>query len=158
VAGFKIPQWENYPDGRSIPGHEYQRISVATFATHDHKPVRALWEDAFEESNSDSEQACQDLAKIAAFAGVPAPDGNNDYDRDFYAPIMEALFRCESWIALVMITDLLARKDRFNVPGTATSSNWSRRMSKTVKGLQQSRSVRKRMRAIRELMQKTGRI
>ena len=37
--------------------------------------------------------------------------------RDFYPAIFEALFRSESWIALVMITDLLGRKDRFNVPG-----------------------------------------
>ena len=48
---------------------------------------------------------------------------------------MEALFRSESWIAIVMITDLLARKDRFNVPGTAANSNWSRRMQKTVHGV-----------------------
>jgi 4-alpha-glucanotransferase len=158
VAGFKIPQWENHPDGRSISGSDYQRLSIATYATHDHKPVRALWEDAFEESNSDSKQAIHDLAKIAEFAALPPPETGCDYDRDFYAPIMEALFRCESWVALVMITDLLARKDRFNVPGTAASSNWSRRMGKTVKGLQQSRSVRKRMRLIRELLEKTGRI
>jgi 4-alpha-glucanotransferase len=158
VAGFKIPQWENHPNGRSIPGRDYQRVSVATFATHDHKPIHALWQDAFEQSTSDSEQARHDLAKIAEFAGVPAPDGNSDFDRDFYGPVMEALFRCDSWIALVMITDLLARKDRFNVPGTAASSNWSRRMGKTVKALQQSRSVRKRMRLIRELLEKTGRV
>ncbi|HSP45648.1 MAG TPA: 4-alpha-glucanotransferase [Chthoniobacterales bacterium] len=158
IAGFKIPQWENYPDGRSIPGREYQPLSVATYATHDHKPVRALWEDGFERSTSDSEQARHDLAKIAEFAGVPAPDGESDFDRDFYGSIMEALFRCESWIALVMVTDLLARKDRFNVPGTATSSNWSRRMGQTVKGLQASRSVRRRVRLIRALLEKTGRI
>jgi 4-alpha-glucanotransferase len=158
VAGFKIPQWENHPDGRSISGRDYQRLSIATYATHDHKPVRALWEDAFEESNPESKQAAHDLAKIAEFAALPAPKTGSDYDRDFYAPIMEALFRCESWIALVMITDLLARKDRFNVPGTAASSNWSRRMTKTVKGLEQSPSVRKRMRLIRELLEKTGRI
>jgi 4-alpha-glucanotransferase len=158
VAGFKIPQWENHPDGRSISGGDYQRLSIATYATHDHQPVRALWEDAFEESSADSEQARHDLAKIAEFAELPAPGTESDYDRDFYAPIMEALFRCESWIALVMITDLLARKDRFNVPGTAANTNWSRRMAKTVKGLQQSRSVRKRMRLIRELLEKTGRL
>jgi 4-alpha-glucanotransferase len=158
VAGFKIPQWENHPDGRSISGGNYQRLSIATYATHDHKPIRALWEDAFEESSPDSAQARHDLAKIAEFAALPALGTGSDYDRDFYAPIMEALFRCESWIALVMITDLLARKDRFNVPGTATSSNWSRRMGKTMKGLRQSRSVRKRMWVIRELLEKTGRI
>ncbi|HEY2140254.1 MAG TPA: 4-alpha-glucanotransferase, partial [Chthoniobacterales bacterium] len=158
IAGFKIPQWENSPDGRSIPGREYQRLSVATYATHDHKPVRALWEDAFEESRPDSAQARQDLTKIGEFAGIPGITSELDYDREFYGPIMEALFRSESWIALVMITDLLARKDRFNVPGTATSSNWSRRMSKTVDELSSSRSVRKRMRQIRELLEKTGRL
>ena len=158
IAGFKIPQWENHPDGRSISGAEYQRNSVATYATHDHKPLRATWEDAFEGPSYDSEQARKDVGKIAEFAGIPAPSENSDFDRDFYGPIMKALFACESWIALVMITDLLGRKDRFNVPGTATSSNWSRRMAKTVRGLDESRSVRKRMREIRELLEKAGRI
>ena len=158
IAGFKIPQWENHPDGRSISGADYQRLSVATYATHDHKPLRAMWEEAFEESSSTKEQARQDLAKIAEFGGFPAPTSESDFDRDFYGPVMEALFRSESWIALVMITDLLARKDRFNVPGTAASSNWSRRMGKTVQGLKESRSVRKRMQVIRALLEKTGRI
>jgi 4-alpha-glucanotransferase len=158
IAGFKIPQWESYPDGRTIPGSEYQRVSVATYATHDHKPVRALWEDAFEETTAETEQARGDLAKIAAFAGIVPPNDATDFDRDFYGPIMEALFRCESWIALVMITDLLARKDRFNVPGTAATSNWSRRMAKTVEELKKSRRVRHRMHLIKDLLGKTGRI
>ena len=158
IAGFKIPQWESYPDGRTISGSDYQRLSVATYATHDHKPVRALWEDAFEETTAETEQARGDLAKIAAFAGIAPPSEATDFDRDFYGPIMEALFRCESWIALVMITDLLARKDRFNVPGTATGSNWSRRLGKTVADLKKSRRVRQRMQIIRQLLEKTGRI
>jgi 4-alpha-glucanotransferase len=158
IAGFKIPQWENYQDGRTIPGSEYQRVSVATYATHDHKPVRAMWEDAFEETSAETEQARNDLTKIAAFASTAPPQPESDYDRDFYPTIMEALFRCESWLALVMITDLLARKDRFNVPGTAAGSNWSRRLWKTVGELTQSRTVRKRMRLVRDLLEKTGRI
>jgi 4-alpha-glucanotransferase len=157
IAGFKIPQWESHPDGWTIPGSDYQRLSVATYATHDHKPVRALWQDAFEETTPETDQARGDLTKIAAFAGIASPTEATDFDRDFYAPIMEALFRCESWIALVMITDLLARKDRFNVPGTATGSNWSRRLGKTVEELKQSRRIQKRMRMIRELLKKTGR-
>ncbi len=158
IAGFKIPQWENYPDGRSIPGSEYERISVATYATHDHKPVRAMWEDAFEKTSPETEQARNDLAKIASFAGTPPPQPEVDYEHDFYPAIMEGLFRCESWLALVMITDLLAGKARFNVPGTAAGSNWSRRLSKTVEGLRKSQRVRKRMKLIRGLLEKTGRI
>jgi 4-alpha-glucanotransferase len=158
IAGFKIPQWESYADGRTIPGSEYQRVSVATYATHDHKPVRALWGDAFEEPTAETEQARHDIGKIAKFSSIPAPNETSGFDRDFYGPIMEALFRCESWIALVMITDLLARKDRFNVPGTATGTNWSRRMSKTAADLKKSPRVRQRMQLIRELLEKTGRI
>ena len=157
VAGFKIPQWENHGDGRSISGADYQRVSVATYATHDHKPLRALWEEAFEETSPTAEQARHDLAKIAEFGGFPAPTSETNFDQDFYTPVMEALFRSESWITLVMITDLLARKDRFNVPGTAARSNWSRRLGKTVRGLKNSPSVRKRMRTISELLERTGR-
>jgi len=158
VAGFKIPQWENYDDGRSIPGSVYERISVSTYATHDHKPLRAMWQEAFEEASATEQQAKHDLAKIAEFAGMPPPNAGVNFERDFYGPVMEALFRSESWIAIVMITDLLARKDRFNVPGTAANSNWSRRLHKTVAGLEASPTIRKRMRLIRELLKKTGRV
>jgi 4-alpha-glucanotransferase len=156
VATFKIPQWENYDDGRSISGRDYHRLSVATYATHDHKPLRALWQEAF--SHSNAQQAQHDLGKIAEFAGVPPPSAQADFDTNFYAPVMEALFRSESWIAIVMITDLLARKDRFNVPGTTGRSNWSRRMQKTGAGLDASPSIQKRVRLIRELLEKTGRV
>jgi len=158
VATFKIPQWENYDDGRSIAGSDYHRVSVATYATHDHKPLRALWQEAFAGPASTEQQTRHDLAKIAEFAGVPPPAVGADFDTDFYGPVMEALFRSESWIAVVMITDLLARKDRFNVPGTAANSNWSRRMHKTVPGLDASATIRKRVRVIREILEKTGRI
>ena len=72
--------------------------------------------------------------------------------------MMSALFESNAWIGMVMITDLLARKDRFNVPGTAVNSNWSWRMQKTVAGLDASPTIRKRVKLIRGLLEKTGRI
>jgi 4-alpha-glucanotransferase len=156
IAGFKIPQWENTPDGRVIPGSEYQRLSVATYATHDHKPLRAMWDEAFEHESDTREQALGDLRKVAEFAGVTLRDGM-DYDREFYPQVLEALFRCDAWMAVVMITDLLARKDRFNVPGTAADSNWSRRLHLTVEKLSTSRAVKQRMKIITRLLRETGR-
>ena len=153
VAGFKIPQWENDPDHRSIPGSEYERISVTTFATHDHKPLRALWEEAFEKRCDTADQARHDLAKIAEFAGLVFPGESTNYSRDFYPAILEALFRSESWIAIVMITDLLGRKDRFNVPGTAANSNWSRRLHTTVGKLGRGHVLRRQLRLVRELLE-----
>jgi 4-alpha-glucanotransferase len=159
IAGFKIPQWETYQGtDQVIPGGEYDRLSVATYATHDHKPIRALWEEAFEEQTPTSDQAAGDLWKIARFAGVDGDIRHVGYEPKFYEAILHALFASNSWIAVVMLTDLLGRKYRFNVPGTATGSNWTRRMQRTVSQLRTSRKERSRMDLVRGLLQKTGRI
>src|SRR5438270_6448665 len=108
-------QWEFY-QGRVTPGKEYERLSIATYATHDHKPMRALWEEAFEHPTSTSDQARVELEKIATFTGFSRTNEQIDFERDFYPVMIEALFKSESWIAIVMITDLLVRKYRFNIP------------------------------------------
>jgi 4-alpha-glucanotransferase len=155
IAGFNIPQWE-VRDGQVTPGHEYERLSVATYATHDHKPIRALWEEAFEHPTATSEQSRFDLARIAVFAGLDPRI--IDSEKDFYPAIMEALFKSNAWIAILMITDLLARNYRFNVPGTTGSSNWTRRMERSVAQLRASEKTQARMHLIRQLLEKTGRI
>jgi len=157
IAGFKIPQWEFY-QGRVIPGSEYERLSVATYATHDHPPLRAMWEEAIIGNGPVAEQARFDLEKIATFAEFKRTSEQIDFERDFYPAVMHALFQSESWIAVVMITDLLARKYRFNIPGTAASSNWTRRMQRSISQLRSSPKERKRMQLIRALLEKTGRI
>lgn len=157
IAGFKIPHWETTPDGQPVPGSQYPRLSVTTYATHDHRPLRAIWDDALHGRSETQEQSRAELARIAQFAGIQALSAEPDYDREFYLPAMEALFRSEAWMAIVMITDLLARKDRFNVPGTAADSNWSRRLQLTVARLGASRSVRQRMKLVRAMLEKTER-
>jgi 4-alpha-glucanotransferase len=157
IAGFKIPQWETRNDN-VIPGKEYERLSVATYATHDHKPMRALWAEAFQESTSTSDQARGDLMKVARFAGLEGDLAGLRYEPDFYRPILRALFSSNAWLAVVMVTDLLGRKYRFNVPGTAAESNWARRMQRTVSQLRASDKERTRMRFIRKLLQETQRI
>jgi 4-alpha-glucanotransferase len=157
IAGFKIPQWEVRGE-QVTPGSEYERVSVATYTTHDHKPIRALWEDAFEHPTATAEQSRFDLAKIAVFAGFDPTIDQIDFEKDFYPAIMEALFKCESWIAVVMITDLLARKYRFNVPGTKANLNWTRRMQRSIAQLRSNPKEQKRMRLIHELLARTGRV
>ena len=156
IAGFKIPQWEFY-HGRVTPGSEYERLSVATYATHDHPPVRAMWEEAFHGGGETAEQARSDLEKIATFAEFKPTGDQPDFERDFYPAIIRALFNSESWIAVVMITDLLARKYRFNVPGVSATSNWTRRMQRSISQLRSSPRERARMKLIRELLEATGR-
>ena len=179
IAGFKIPQWE-MRDGMIIPGGRYDRLSVATYATHDHEPMRASWEEVREHPASETgQQARAILEKIALFAGlstnsqgtaVSHPRNENgadwkpprldqlDYEKDFFPAAMDALFRCNSWIAIVMITDLLARSYRFNVPGTKANLNWTRRIQRSIAKLRSSRKERKRVQLIHELLVKTARV
>ncbi len=56
-----------------------------------------------------------------------------------------------------MITDLLARKYRFNVPGTRANLNWARRIQRSIAQLRSSRKEQRRMQLIHELLVKTGR-
>ena len=141
-----------------IPGQMYERLSVATYATHDHEPIRALWNEVFDQPPStDGEQARTTLEKIALFAGLNSKIDQLDFEKDFYPAIMEALFMCNSWIAIAMITDLLARKYRFNVPGTPANLNWTRRIQRSIAQLRSSRKERRRMQLIIELLKKTGR-
>jgi 4-alpha-glucanotransferase len=157
IAGFKIPQWE-MRDGMIIPGEMYERLSVATYATHDHEPIRALWNEAIEYPNSEAgQQARATLEKIALFARLKPKVEQLDYEKDLYPAVMDALFKCNSWIAIVMITDLLARKYRFNVPGTNANLNWTRRIQRSIAKLSSSRKESKRMQFIHELLEKTRR-
>jgi 4-alpha-glucanotransferase len=158
IAGFKIPQWE-IRDGMIIPGDRYERLSVATYATHDHEPIRALWEQALQHPNSETgQQARATIEKIAVFAGVNPKIDELHYEEIFYPAVLDALLRCNSWIAIVMITDLLARKYRFNVPGTRANLNWTRRIQRSITKLRSSRKERKRMQLIHELLKRTGRV
>jgi 4-alpha-glucanotransferase len=158
IAGFKIPQWE-MRDELIIPGEMYDRLSVATYATHDHEPIRASWNKALKHPDSETaQQARTTLQKIALFAGLNSEIHKLGYEKDFYLAMMNALFRCNSWIAVVMITDLLAREYRFNVPGTKANLNWTRRIQRSIARLRSSRKERKRMQLIHELLVKTGRI
>src|SRR5438270_2034414 len=150
IAGFKIPQWE-FLHGRMTPGNEFERLSVTTYATHDHKPIRQLWMEALDENAPTCQQAREDLLKIAQFAGITPREGL-EYERDFYPAIMKALFESNSWVAIVMITDLLGRRDRFNVPGTASGGNWTRRLPKTVAQMRASPAIGRRMKLVHELL------
>jgi 4-alpha-glucanotransferase len=56
-----------------------------------------------------------------------------------------------------MITDLLAREYRFNVPGTKANLNWTRRIQRSIAKLRSSRKERRRIQLVQDLLVKTGR-
>jgi len=79
----------------------------------------------------------RELRLLMEFAGL----GGADPPREFTAPLREGYLRAvlgsNSWLAVVMITDVLGLRLRFNTPGTLGSHNWSERLPATVKQLEE---------------------
>jgi 4-alpha-glucanotransferase len=141
IAGFRVPIWEKEWDTRLTPGGAYGRLSVATYATHDHEPLKVMWERwmrtiALGDSGRQEDAAARDLAwwevrRLAAWAGFEVPRIMEF--QEVHQPLLEGLLRCNSWMAVFMVTDLFGTAQRFNVPGAVSESNWSERISLPVK-------------------------
>lgn len=131
IPGFKIPQWERQWD-RLIPGAEYQRLSLATFATHDHPPIKAMWEDLVAHTASDDANlrnaAIHSLWELMEFCGHPDIKLPQPFTPEIHGILLKGLFQSNSWLAVHMITDILGEDIRFNVPGSTGDQNWRERI------------------------------
>ncbi|MEO8351190.1 MAG: 4-alpha-glucanotransferase [Chthoniobacteraceae bacterium] len=167
IAGFKIPQWETEPNHTLTPGDRYERVSLVTYATHDHEPLRAMWEGCMREiaaaRNDDPASlhrrdmgwaACRNLAAYAGFA-VPEITPWSD---DVHEKLLGAILHSNSWLCIFMITDLFASRQRFNVPGGISESNWSERLELPVKAWENDEKLTLKMARVRQVMRESERL
>jgi 4-alpha-glucanotransferase len=135
LPGFKIPMWERLPDGSIQPGETYERISVVTYATHDHAPIRTQWEEwqaGVRRGGEEGEGCRRILVELLRFAGHPEIDPMTPFEGKVHEVLLEGLLKSNSWIAIPMITDLFGTDQRFNVPGAIGSANWTARIENPV--------------------------
>jgi 4-alpha-glucanotransferase len=131
LPGFKIPIWERFPDGTMRPGSSYNRISVATYATHDHPPLITLWEEwqaGVLRGGEEGAGCLRALRELLEFAGRADLDPMAPFQGAVHEALLEGLLGCNSWIAVPIITDLFGSNQRFNVPGAVGSANWTARI------------------------------
>jgi len=158
IAGFKIPQWEKEPDGRLSDGRHYQRLSVTTYATHDHPPLKVHWDNLYVEATAQNSRAALDeMFALANWSGlrIPLPQA---FSTEVHEGLLKGLFESESWIAIVMITDLFGDTQRFNLPGAIADSNWSERMEGTPSDWKRSAAKKNQIARIRQLISDSGRL
>jgi 4-alpha-glucanotransferase len=166
IAGFKIPQWENEPDGRLIDGAKYERLSLATYATHDHEPVRAMWEKwmaaigaaehGAPELFATRDQAWRECRALAEWCGFQVPK-LTPWSDALHERLIDALLRCNSWLVALMITDLFATTQRFNIPGGVSGLNWSQRLFGTPADWRKDRTLAEKATRIAALVRASGR-
>ena len=156
IAGFKIPQWERQPNWHLVRGCDYQRLSITTYATHDHLPLAALWEEMCAAARSGDGHQRWELEQLCGFAGFGL-DEPKPFNQTIHEALLAGLFQSNAWMAVVMITDVFGETTRFNVPGAVADSNWSERMGHTVAQWRADGARSARMERIAALIETSGR-
>jgi 4-alpha-glucanotransferase len=160
IPGFKIPQWEHEPGCPLTPGKDYQRLSLATYATHDHAPVHTFWNAWFALTQSPDKdaaaQALADMNGLLNFCGEPPMESPHAFDESIYAATMQGLMACNSWLAIPMITDILGAEDRFNVPGAIGDQNWTARLAMPAAEI--DAAFKPQLKVLRQILAQTDRL
>jgi 4-alpha-glucanotransferase len=163
IAGMKVPQWE-FTDGHVTSGLHYPALSFATYASHDHAPMRAQWEQQrqrMHEAGHGSQEwweARGFLETLCAYAGIERPDGDIPaYSDEVWNRLFRELSMSHSDRIAVMINDLLMETERINVPGVMDGTNWSYRVPMSARELATSFDCRELRESLKNLLNETGR-
>ncbi|HRQ87616.1 MAG TPA: 4-alpha-glucanotransferase, partial [Bacteroidia bacterium] len=163
IAGMKVPQWE-FCDGRVASGLHYPTLSFATYASHDHAPMRAQWEQQLEQMRSAGHssheywEARNFLTTLCTFAGIELRDGEvPDYTVEVWNRLFRELSMSHADRVAVMVNDLLMDTERINVPGVMDGTNWSYRVPVASKALATGREHWELRETLKNLLNETGR-
>jgi len=132
IPGFKIPQWERDDANALTPGARYRRLSLTTYATHDHDPFPKFWQDWYEQSQEGEEwernAAIHSMWELMNFCGKPELPLPQQLTDEIHEALLSGLFQSNSWLAVNMVTEYFGLEDRFNVPGVGSDANWTYRI------------------------------
>jgi len=146
VPGYRVLRWEKdgavYRDPAKWPP-----VSLGTTGTHDTDAL-ADWFEGL----PDDERA--QLLKIPGLARLRdrAPDTFTPEVRD---ALLELVYRSGSDLVLLPFQDAIGSRERVNVPGTVTESNWSYRMPLALPSLMNDLATQERLRGLAE---RSGRV
>jgi 4-alpha-glucanotransferase len=134
VAGFRIPHWDHDEDGHVIPGDELPECSFATYATHDHPSIPAMWEELRSQAvdpkldKQERKDAATHLELMMEFGGI---EKKGPFTHEIHWKLIDALMASRSRYAAIMVTDMFGMTDRINQPGTVGPQNWTFRLPDT---------------------------
>lgn len=164
IPGMMVPQWE-FEGDQIRRGERYPELAFATYATHDHFPIRAQWEqqratllDPARQDSAEQWEAGQFLRQLCAWADIALVDGQPPaYSDEVREKLLGTLYRTPSRHAGIMITDLFGLTDRVNVPGVMQGANWAWRLEPTVTELSRNPHWTAITSASRKLLIESGR-
>jgi 4-alpha-glucanotransferase len=132
IAGFRIPHWDSDGVGNAVPGDWFPECSFATYSTHDHEPLGAMWNHCRRAADERGEAGASHVLRLlGGFAGIPQPAGGRwpRFTDCIQWRLFKALLDSRSRYASIMATELFNQEDRINSPGTTGGANWRFRLT-----------------------------
>lgn len=159
MAGFAIPIFERDEETREfVPMEDLHPLSLATYATHDHQPIRAYYEGLVEWWHSENgHEGWLEVQRLMRLLGRDEDSASTEFTDEMLFSFERALLQSPCWLAVVMITDLLGLGLRFNMPGKSGGECWTARLDRDLEAFEADELFGPRIKAFRKLILETGR-
>jgi 4-alpha-glucanotransferase len=130
IPGFSIPLFEREEPSREFRKKEdWPEMSLATYATHDHQPLRAWYEEIVSRwTGPEGQEGWKEMQRLMRFLGWDEHNPPRHFTPELHEAFVRTLVETPCWLAVFMITDILGTTQRFNQPGSSSESNWSQRL------------------------------
>lgn len=131
MAGFAIPIFQRIEETREfVPMGEIHPLSLGTYATHDHQPIAAYYQGLVEWwHGEDGEEGWKEVQRLMRLLDLDDENAPLEFTEELHEAFIKALFESPCWLAVFMITDLLATTQRFNQPGLSGEACWTERLA-----------------------------
>jgi 4-alpha-glucanotransferase len=130
IPGFTIPMWTRVEETKEyIPLDELPELSLCTYATHDHEPLRVMYDKMVEAwTGPNGQEGWLEMQRLMRFLGWEENSAPTSFTSEIHAALLKRSLESPCFLSVVMITDLLGTTQRFNLPGTSSNANWSERL------------------------------
>jgi 4-alpha-glucanotransferase len=125
LPGYRVMRWERDGSKYRDP-HAYPASSLATTGTHDTEPVVEWWEGATDEERRETARA------FPEFEGVRVEQRCTPF---IHHALLAAAMQSGSDLCVLPWQDVLGTRDRINLPGSMSDSNWAYRIAQDVDAL-----------------------
>jgi isoamylase len=125
VPGYRVLRWEKENGGFRDPA-TYPKLSVATNGTHDTDSTADWYEDL----------PADERATLAAVPGLKSLADQPRFTDKVRDALLGVLYAAPSQLVIQPFQDLFGHRERINVPGTVSDTNWSYRTPMTVEALE----------------------
>ncbi|MCS7089727.1 MAG: 4-alpha-glucanotransferase [Verrucomicrobiota bacterium] len=157
IPGFRVPMFCRDADGRYTDPRRYPRLSLVQPATHDHPPLAARWIELWVAADAGDVGARRELDFLMEFAGLPGVPPPRAYTPVVQEGLLRSVMQASSYLAVVMLNDVLGLTSRYNRPGTRSEQNWTARLPWTVEELETDPIPAAHVQRICRLVQESGR-